>query len=67
MVSMDGQCQFSSYVSLSVTDKTPPMVYLSICLQNFSLKQVISVADFINNLLRISLEHFCGSTLCTYI
>ena len=51
------------YISLSVTDKGPPMVYPSICLQNLLLKvKVTSVRSFINNLLKISLEHICGST-----
>ena len=52
------------YISLSVTDKGPPMVHPSICLQNLFLKvKVTSIASFINNLLKISLEHICGSAL----
>ena len=65
MVLMDGQHQFPSipYMSLSVTEKGPHMVHLSICLQNLLLKKkVTSVASFINNLLKINLEQICAST-----
>ena len=55
---------YITHTSLNVTDKGPPMVHPSICLQNLLLKvKITSVACFINNLLKISLEHICGSVL----
>ena len=52
----------------SDTNKDPHLVHPSICLQNLLLEvKATPVASFINNLLRISLEHICGSTFGTYI
>ena len=55
-------------LSLSVTDKGPPMVHPSICLQNLLLKvKITSATSFINNPLKIRLENIYGSTFLTYI
>ena len=56
MVSRDGECHI--YVSLSFTQD----VFINFFRKFIVDTQVISVANFINNLLRISLEHICGNT-----
>ena len=49
---------------LSVTGKVLPMVNPLISLQTLLLKvKVNSVASFLTNPLKISLEHICGSVL----
>ena len=45
-------------ISHSVTNKDPPLIHSSVCLQNLLLKvKVTSVVSFINNVLRIGTYH----------